>query len=218
MTIDVFNKTGAIIGQTELPDSVFAIQPRRQAMHRDRVAYLANQRQGTKKTKTRDEVSGGGKKPFRQKGTGGARAGSRRSPLMHGGGTIHGPKPIDYRMDLPRKMKQVARKSALSTRASENNILVLDDMPMPEVKTKIFVDMLKALKLDNTSVLILIPEDNKNLYLASRNIPKVSLDVATRVSTYDILTHRRILIFKDAIEPLVKIFEPKTTIISAIEF
>jgi len=179
-------------------------------MHRDVVAYLANQRQGTKKTKTRDEVSGGGKKPFRQKGTGGARAGSRRSPIMYGGGTIHGPKPIDYRMDLPKKMKQVARKSALTTRASENNILILDDMTMADIKTKSFAEMLKALKIDTTSVLILIPEDNKNLYLSSRNIPNISLDVATRVSTYQILKHRKLLIFKDAIDPLVKVFEPTT--------
>jgi large subunit ribosomal protein L4 len=206
MLVDVFNKSGNNVGKVELADSVFAVEPRLHAMHRDVVAYLANQRQGTKKTKIRSEVSGSGRKPYRQKGTGRARSGERRSPLAKGGGTIHGPKPIDYRINLPKKMKQVARKSALTIRATEKNILVLDEMQMSDIKTKAFADMLKALNINNTSVLVLIPKDDKNLYLSARNIPNITMDVADRVSTYEILKHRRLLILKDAIAPLVKVF------------
>ena len=206
MKVDVYDKNGATVGQVDLPDAVFGIEPRLHAMHRDVVAYLANQRQGTKKTKVVSEVSGSGKKPFRQKGTGGARRGNNRSPVFPGGGTVHGPKPIDYRIDLPKKMKQVARKSALTIRAKENNILVINEVVLPEINTKEFANILKALKINDTKVLVLIPKDDSKLYLSARNIPDVKLDVAVRVSTYDVLKHRRILIFQDAIEPLCKIF------------
>jgi large subunit ribosomal protein L4 len=207
MLVNVYNKTGNTAGQIELPDNVFAIEPNEHVMHRAVVTYLANQRQGTKKTKIRSEVSGGGKKPWRQKGRGGARAGSNRSPLWAGGGTIHGPKPCDYRMDLPKKVKRLARKSAFSVRAAEQNLFVLDEMTMNEVKTKTFAEMLKALNLNNTSVLVLTPEYDKTLYLSTRNIPNVTLNAADKVSTYDILKHRKLLILKDAIQPIVKTFE-----------
>jgi len=206
MLVDVYNKTGNTTGQVELADNVFAITPNEHIMHQAVVAYLANQRQGTKKTKIRSEVSGGGKKPWRQKGRGGSRAGSNRSPLWPGGGTIHGPKPIDYRMDLPKKMKKLARKSAFSVRASENNLIVLDEMQMNEIKTKSFAEMLKALKIDNTSVLVLTPSFDKMLYMSARNIPNVTLNAADKITTYDILKHRKLLILKDAIEPIVTAF------------
>ncbi|MDR0926822.1 MAG: 50S ribosomal protein L4 [Ignavibacteria bacterium] len=206
MLVDIFNKTGNTVGQIDLADDVFAIQPNEHVMHQAVVTYLANQRQGTKKTKIRSEVSGGGIKPWKQKGRGGSRAGSNRSPLWPGGGTIHGPKPIDYRIDLPKKVKRLARKSALSARAAENNIIVIDELQLNEVKTKSFADMLKALKLDATSVLVLTPAYDKSLYLSSRNIPNVTLDAFDKVSTYDILKHRKLVIFKDAIEPLVTAF------------
>lgn len=207
MLIDIYNKTGNTTGQIDLPDNVFAIEPNEHVMHRAVVTYLANQRQGTKKTKIRSEVSGGGKKPWKQKGRGGSRSGSTRSPLWPGGGTVHGPKPCDYRIDLPKKVKRLARKSAFSARASEQNIFILDEMAMNEIKTKSFSDMLKALKLNNTSVLVLIPEYNKTLYLSARNIPNVTLNAADKVSTYDILKHRKLLILKDAVETIVKTFE-----------
>ena len=206
MLVDVYNKTGNTTGQVELADNVFAITPNEHIMHQAVVAYLANQRQGTKKTKIRSEVSGGGKKPWRQKGRGGSRAGSNRSPMWPGGGTIHGPKPIDYRMDLPKKMKKLARKSAFSVRASENNLIVLDEMQMNEIKTKSFAEMLKALKIDNTSVLVLTPSFDKMLYMSARNIPNVTLNAADKITTYDILKHRKLLILKDAIEPIVTAF------------
>ena len=207
MLVDFYNRTGITAGQIELPDSVFGIEPNEHIMHRAVVTFLANQRQGTKKTKIRSEVSGGGKKPWRQKGRGGSRAGSTRSPLWKGGGTIHGPKPIDYRMELPKKVKRLARKSAFSTRAAEQNLYILDEMAMSEVKTKSFAEMLKALKLDNTSVLVLTPNYDKTLYLSARNIPNVMLDAADKISTYHILKHRKLLIFKDAIETIVNSFE-----------
>jgi len=207
MLVNLYNKTGNTTGQIELPDSVFAIEPNEHIMHRAVVTFLANQRQGTKKTKIRSEVSGGGKKPWRQKGRGGSRAGSSRSPLWKGGGTIHGPKPVDYRIDLPKKVKRLARKSAFSSRAAEQSIFVLDEMKMNEVKTKSFAEMLKALKLDNTSVLVLTAGYDKTLYLSARNIPNVMLDAADKVSTYHILKHRKLLILKDAIETIVNTFE-----------
>jgi large subunit ribosomal protein L4 len=207
MLVNLYNKTGNTTGQIELPDNVFAIEPNEHVMHQAVVTYLANQRQGTKKTKIRSEVSGGGKKPWGQKGRGGARAGSTRSPLWPGGGTVHGPKPVDYRMDLPKKVKRLARKSALSVRTAEQNILVLDEMIMNEVKTKTFSEMLKALNLNNTSVLVLTPEYDKTLYLSARNIPNITLNAADKVSTYDILKHRKLLILKDAIPTIVKTFE-----------
>ena len=207
MLVNLYNSAGTTTGQIELPDNVFAIEPNEHVMHQAVVTYLANQRQGTKKTKIRSEVSGGGKKPWGQKGRGGSRAGSNRSPLWRGGGTIHGPKPVDYRMDLPKKVKRLARKSALSVRAAEQNLFVLDEMAMSEIKTKTFADMLKALNLDNTSVLVLTSGYDKTLYLSSRNIPNVTLDAADKVSTYHILKHRKLLILKDAIEPIVKTFE-----------
>jgi large subunit ribosomal protein L4 len=206
MLVDVYNKNGNTTGQVELADDVFAITPNEHIMHQAVVTYLANQRQGTKKTKIRSEVRGGGKKPWRQKGRGGARAGSNRSPLWPGGGTIHGPKPIDYRMDMPKKMKKLARKSAFSVRASENNLIVLDEMQMNEIRTKSFAEMLKALKLDNTSVLVLTPSFDKTLYMSARNIPNITLNAADKITTYDILKHRKLLILKDAIAPIVTAF------------
>ena len=207
MLVNLYNKTGNTAGQIELPESVFGVEPNEHIMHRAVVTYLANQRQGTKKTKIRSEVSGGGKKPWKQKGRGGPRAGSNRSPLWKGGGTVHGPKPVDYRIDLPKKVKRLARKSAFSVRALEQNIFILDEMLMNEVKTKTFVGMLKALKIDNTSVLVLTPGYDKTLYLSARNIPNVTLDAADKISTYHILKHRKLLILKDAIDTIVKTFE-----------
>jgi large subunit ribosomal protein L4 len=204
MLVEIYNKNGNTTGQKiELADEVFAITPNEHIMHQAVVSYLANQRQGTKKTKIRSEVRGGGKKPARQKGRGAARMGSMRSPFYVGGGTIHGPKPTDYRMDLPKKMKKLARKSAFSVRASENNLIVLDEMQMNEIKTKEFAEVLKALKIEHTSVLVLTPSFDKILYMSARNIPNVTLNAADKITTYDILKHRKLLILKDAIAPIV---------------
>lgn len=204
MLIDVYNKLGQVIGQTELIDEIFAIEPNEHVMHQAVVTYLANQRQGTKKTKIRSEVSGGGKKPGKQKGMGGARVGSTRSPLYPGGGTIHGPKPINYRINLPVKIKKLARKSALSARVREDNLIVVEDFSLPTIKTKEFVAFLHALKLEKNNVLILLPNADMNLYMSARNIPKINVNIADKVSAYDILRHSKIVLFKGALETIVK--------------
>lgn len=206
MLVDVYNRVGSVVSQIDLADDIFGIIPNEHVMHQAVVVHLANQRQGTKKTKVRSEVRGGGKKPWRQKGRGGSRAGSTRSPLWPGGGTIHGPNPIDYRMDLPKKVRRLARKSALSSRASENNLIVLDDFSLTETKTKPFAEMLKALNINDSSILVLTADYNENMYLSARNIPNVTLNSANMINAYDILRHRKLLIMKDAVETIVTAF------------
>jgi large subunit ribosomal protein L4 len=206
MLVDVYTKDGQKSGQIELPDDVFAVEPNEHAMHLAVVQYLANHRQGTRKTKLRSEVSGGGKKPWRQKGRGTARAGSTRSPLWVGGGTIHGPKPTVFEMKLPKKIKRLARKSALSLRAKENNLMVVEDFSFDEIKTKSMAQILKNLQLDGASTLLLLPQPDYKLYMSARNIPKVEVAPADKISTYDILKHKKIVLFKGAVEPIQKTF------------
>jgi len=202
MQVDLYNKQGEVIGQVELSDEIFAIEPNEYAIHQSVVAYLAHQRQGTHKTKDRSEVSGGGKKPWRQKGRGTARAGSIRSPLWVGGGTIHGPKPHKYNLKVPIKVKRLAKKSALSIRASENNIKVLNEFYLDNYKTKEVAQLLKNLKLEGQSTLILTKDVDKILYVSTRNIPKVNVYPADKISVYDIMTHKNIVIFQNAINKI----------------
>ncbi|MGB9772077.1 MAG: 50S ribosomal protein L4 [Candidatus Kapaibacteriota bacterium] len=206
MLVDVYSKEGLVVGQIELRDDIFAIEPHEHAMHLAVVAYLANQRQGTHKTKVRSEVRGGGKKPWRQKGRGTARAGSIRSPLWVHGGTIHGPKPRDYSMKLNRKLKALARKSALSLRVQEGNFIVLEDFQIEMPKTKEFYQVLKNLKINGEKTLVLLPENSKTLYLSARNIDKVNVLEANKASAYHILAHKKLLIFKSAVEQLQATF------------
>ncbi len=206
MQIDVYTKDGQQNGQTELRDDIFAIEPNEHAMHLAVVSYLAAKRQGTHKTKTRDEVRGGGKKPWRQKGRGTARAGSTRSPLWVGGGTIHGPKPHKYHVALPKKLKRLARKSAFSLRCSENNLMIVEDFNLDAIKTKSMAEIFENLKIGGEKVLVLLPGENNNIWLSARNIPKVSVHPADRISTYEILNHKKILLFKSAIDTIEKTF------------
>ncbi len=205
MKVDLYNKNGQRTGEVELDDNVFAVKLNDDAMQKDVVAYLAHQRQGTHKTKTRKDVRGGGKKPWRQKGRGTARAGSIRSPLWAGGGTIHGPQPHKYLIKLHRKLKVLARKSALSLRCSENNLCVLEDFTFEEIKTRQMAEVLRNFNFQEDSTLLLIPEIDNKIYLSSRNIPRLSVYPADKVSTYDILKHRKIMIFKSAVDRLVEI-------------
>lgn len=202
MTLDVVTKDGAKAGTIELPASVFGVEPSEHAMYLAVRAYLAHRRQGTHKTKTRTEVRGGGHKPFKQKGTGGARRGSSRSPLLPGGGTIHGPKPHEYTVDLPVKVKRLARKSALSLRAAEQNVVIVEDFTMGGAKTKEIASMLKALKIDGSKVLVLLPGVDRNIVLSARNIPGVTTFPADKISAYDVLSHGKVVIFKSAIATL----------------
>lgn len=206
MKVDVLSVTGQKNGEVELPDSIFGIEPNEHVMYQAVRVYLAHQRQGTHKTKTRTEVSGGGKKPWKQKGRGTARAGSTRSPLWVGGGTIFGPRPHLYTIDIPRKMKRLARKSALSCRAQENSIVVVDDLSFNDHKTKNMVSVLKALNLADQKTLVLLPGVNENVVTAARNLPNVMTAPADKISTYDILNHKKLLITKSAIETIVHSF------------
>lgn len=205
MTVDVRTKDGATAGTIELPESIFGVEPNEHAMYQAVRAYLAHRRQGTAKTKTRTEVRGGGKKPFKQKGTGGARRGSSRSPLNPGGGIIHGPVPHLYSVDLPIKVKRLARKSALALRAKELNLVVVEDFTLPVAKTKDMATILKALNIDG-KVLVLLPSVDQTIVKSARNIPGVTTFPADKISAYDVLSHGKLLIFKSAMQTLEQSF------------
>ncbi len=206
MKVDVYSKSGQVSGQMELPDAIFNMEPHEHAMYLDVRAYLAHQRQGTHKSKERAEVSGGGKKPWKQKGRGTARAGSTRSPLWVGGGTVFGPRPHEYNLTVPKKVKRLARKSALTLRLRESNFVVVEDFDVAEIKTKQVAELLKALKLDGQKILHLMPAANEKLYLSCRNIDRLTTAAADKVSTYDILSNKKILVHKSAIDVIVKTF------------
>ncbi|MCK9424749.1 MAG: 50S ribosomal protein L4 [Ignavibacteriaceae bacterium] len=203
MLIDVYKIDGTLSGEkVELNDGVFGIEPNDHVIYLSVKAYLANQRQGTHKTKERGEVSGGGKKPWKQKGRGGARAGTTRSPLWVGGGTIFGPRPRDYRQDLPKKVKALARRSALSYKAKDEQLLVVDDFSFENPKTQSFLSILKALKIDGKKTLLLTNGKQENVWKSGRNINKVKILEAHKASPYQILNNQVLLVQKSAIEVL----------------
>ena len=170
-------------------------------------SYLANQRQGTSKAKERGEVRGGGKKPWKQKGRGGARAGTSRSPLWVGGGTIFGPRPRDYRQDLPKKVKKLARISALSSKVKDEQLMVVEDFNIESPKTKDFVQILSALDAGGKKVLLLTNGNQSTVYRSGRNIPKVKVLEADKASTYDILNNQILVLQESAVNTITKNFE-----------
>ncbi|MEN3038206.1 MAG: 50S ribosomal protein L4 [Candidatus Kryptonium sp.] len=207
MKVEVYKIDGTKSGEyVELKPEIFEIKPNDHAIYLAVKAYLANQRQGTHKTKTRGEVSGGGRKPWPQKHTGRARAGSIRSPLWVGGGTVFGPVPRDYSLDLPKKVKQLARKSALSYKLKDDQIIVVEDFTFDQPKTKKMVEILKAFNLLNKKVLLLTANTDLNVYKSGRNIPGLNILEAYKASTYDILNNQMILIQKSAVEVLQNTF------------
>jgi large subunit ribosomal protein L4 len=206
MKVDIYTKDGNKSGSIELPDSIFNIEPHEHAMYLAVRSYLAHQRQGTHKSKERAEVSGGGKKPWKQKGRGTARSGSTRSPLWVGGGTVFGPKPHKYSIDLPKKVKRLARKSALTLRVREHNFIVVEDFGFEQIKTQQMASILANLKISGEKILYLLPSTNEVMYLSSRNINNLTTQVADKISTYDILNNKKILIQKSAVDVLVKTF------------
>lgn len=207
MTLDVYKIDGKTSGEKiELSDKVFSIEPNDHAIYLSVKAYLANQRQGTHKAKERSEVSGGGRKPWKQKGRGGARAGTTRSPLWVGGGTIFGPRPRDYRQDLPKKVKRLARKSALSYKAKDSQLMVVEDFSLESPKTKDFVSMLDALKISGKKVLLLTTDFNENIFKSGRNVQKVKVLEASKASTYDILNNQVLVLQKSAIKVIEDTF------------
>jgi large subunit ribosomal protein L4 len=210
MTLDIYKIDGTLSDEKlELADDIFGFEPNDHAIYLAVKSYLANQRQGTSKTKERGEVRGGGKKPWKQKGRGGARAGTTRSPLWVGGGTIFGPRPRDYREDLPKKIKKLARKSALSHKVKDNQIILVEDFSFEKPKTKDFTNILSALKVNGKKVLLLTNGNNDSVYKSGRNIPKVQILEAEKVSTYDILNNQILILQKGAVEKISKAFARK---------
>jgi len=194
--------------KTELRDSIFAIEPNETVIYEDVRRYMANQRQGTAKTKERGEVRGGGRKAYRQKGTGMARRGSIRSPLLKGGGTTFGPRPRVHNVKMTKKMRRLARKSALSLKAGDEAITIVQDFKYEEPKTGKVADMLKAFDWDNKKVLILTGETDINLYKSARNIPGVHVLEGNKPTTYQILDADFILIQESAVDLLQDSIEP----------
>jgi large subunit ribosomal protein L4 len=202
--VKVYNMSGAEVGSIDLNDDIFAIDVNEHAMHLAVVQYLANKRQGTQSAKTRAEVSGGGRKPWRQKGTGRARQGSIRSPQWTGGGVVFAPKPRDYSFKLNKKLKRLALKSALTTKAVENKIIVLDELTLSEVKTK---EMVKVLSNINAGkALIVMDGSNKNVMLSARNIPEVKTAAVNTINVYDLLKYNTLVMTKDALAKIEEVY------------
>ena len=202
--ISVFDMTGKKVADTELNDAIFGIEPNKAIMHAMVVNYLANQRQGTQSTKTRAEVRGGGRKPWRQKGTGRARQGSIRSPQWVGGGVVFAPKPRDYSFKLNKKVKRLALQSALSTKVAEGKIIVLDELNLAEVKTK---DMAKVLANINCGkALIVMDGTNTNVMLSARNIPDVKTASVSTINVYDLLKYNTLVVTKDAVAKIEEVY------------
>ena len=215
MTLDVYKIDGSKSGEKiDLSDSIFAIEPNDHAIYLSVKSFLANQRQGTSKAKERGEVRGGGKKPWKQKGRGGARAGTSRSPLWVGGGTIFGPRPRDYRQDIPKKLRRLARKSAFSYKIKDEQLLVVEDFNIEQPKTKEFYNILNALKISGKKVLLLTEVNNPNIYKSGRNIPKVKVLEAAKASTYDLLNNQILVLQKSAVKEIEKTFTANAEVVS----
>ena len=208
MELSVYNIQGAETGKkVALTEAVFGVEPNDHAIYLDVKQYLANQRQGTHKSKERGEVAGSTKKIKKQKGTGGARAGSRKSPVFTGGGRVFGPRPKDWSFKLNKKLKQLARKSALSYKAKENNITVLENFNFEAPKTKDFKKILSALALDAKKTLLVLPEHNKNVYLSGRNLQRAKVVTADSLNTYDVLNADKLVLSEGSLEKIHQLFE-----------
>ena len=203
--VKVYNMNGQPVSDLELNDAVFGIEPNAVVMHAAVVNYLANQRQGTQSTLTRTEVSGGGKKPWRQKGTGHARQGSTRSPQWRHGGVALGPKPRSYSCSLNKKVKRLALLSALSSKVADEDIVVLDEIKTDEFKTKTIVNMLKALKVDEKALIVLDTNDKKVIKSAA-NIPGIKTTQYNTLNVYDILNYNKFIIVKDAVAKIEEVY------------
>jgi large subunit ribosomal protein L4 len=204
MEVKVLNVTGKETGaKVQLSDSIFGIEPNDHAIYLDVKQYLANQRQGTHKSKQRNEIAGSTRKLYKQKGTGGARAGSIKSPLFNGGGRVFGPQPRDYSFKLNKKLKSLARKSALSYKAKDNSILVLEDFNFDSIKTKNYIKMEADLNVtDVKTLLVLAGAENNNVYLSSRNLKKTKVISVEQLNTYDVLNAGKLLLTSGALKTL----------------
>ncbi|MBM6921135.1 50S ribosomal protein L4 [Phocea massiliensis] len=203
--IQVLNMAGKEVSTIELSDAIFGIEPNTAVMHAAVVNYLANQRQGTQSTLTRTEVSGGGRKPWRQKGTGHARQGSIRAPQWTHGGVALGPKPRDYSYSLNKKVKRLALKSALSSKVAENNLVVVDSITMDSFKTKTIVEMLAALNVTGKA-LIVLPELDEKVIKSANNIAGVKTTLVNTLNTYDVLNYDKFVVVVDAVKKIEEVY------------
>ena len=204
--INVVDMTGKKVSDLELSEAVFGITPNESAMHTMVVNYLAAQRQGTQSTLTRTEVSGGGRKPWRQKGTGHARQGSTRSPQWRHGGIALGPKPRKYTFSVNKKVRRLAMKSALSTKVIDSNLIVVDAITMDEFKTKAMIEMLKAVGADGKKALIVTPESDLKVMKSASNIPGVKTSPVNAINVYDILNYDKFIVAKDAVAKIEEVY------------
>ena len=202
--VSVYNIEGKEVGSIELNDAVFGVEVNEHLVHMAVVNQLANNRQGTQSAKTRSEVSGGGRKPWRQKGTGHARQGSTRSPQWTGGGVVFAPKPRDYSFKMNKKEKRAALCSALSSKVAESQIIVLDEFKLDDIKTKKFAEVMSNLKVDKA--LVVIEGENKNVVLSGRNIPTVKVSATNEINTYDVLKYETLVVTKAAVEKLEEVY------------
>ncbi len=199
-TVDVFNLNREVTGQLELSDSIFGVPVKPHVMHEVVVYQLAKRRAGTVNTKGRSDVAGGGKKPWRQKGTGRARAGTSRSPVWRGGGTIHGPHPRDYDMRVPKKVRRLALKMALTQKVIDDGFKVLDQFKLEKIKTKDFADLLDRFDLQKT--LVVLPEPNENIEKSARNIPNVKILRSEGLNVYDLLNYHSVILSRECVSKI----------------
>lgn len=204
--VEVKDINNNVVGTVSLPESIFGVEVKEGLLHAAVVNYLANQRQGTHATKTRGMVSGGGRKPWRQKHTGRARHGSIRSPLWRGGGVVFGPQPRDYSYKMPKKQKRLALKSALTAKLQDGELIVVDALNIDEPKTKKMVEVLKGLGINGHSVLVVTKDRDENVILSARNIPGVTVMRAQDINTYEVLVHERVVLTKDALQRIQEVW------------
>ena len=202
--VAVYNTEGKEVDKLELNDSVFGVEINEHLVHQAVVAQLANKRQGTQSAKTRAEVRGGGRKPWRQKGTGHARHGSTRSPQWTGGGVVFAPKPRDYSMKLNRKEKAGAMKSVLTSKVNEEKFIVLDELKLDEIKTKKFVEVMKNLEV--SKALVVTKDNDQNVVLSAKNVPNVKTALTNTINVYDILKYDTVVITKDAVAAIEEVY------------
>ncbi|MFI5139226.1 MAG: 50S ribosomal protein L4 [Sphingobacteriales bacterium] len=203
MEVNVVNVSGKETGaKVQLPESVFGIEPNDHAIYLDVKQFLANQRQGTHKAKQRNEIAGSTRKLYKQKGTGGARAGSVKSPLFNGGGRVFGPQPRDYSFKLNKKLKVLARKSALSYKAQDSSIVVVEDFTFDAIKTKSYIQLTADLNVSDVKTLLVLGAANNNVYLSSRNLKKTKVILAEQLNTYDVLNAGKLILTTGALKTL----------------
>ena len=203
---DLYNMTGEVVGEIDLSDSIFGLEQISEAcMHNSVVNTLANRRQGTQSTKTKSEVAGGGRKPWKQKGTGRARQGSIRSAQWIKGGIVHGPSPRSYSYTLPKKMKRLALKSAFTSKLNNNELIVIDQLVFDEIKTKSMINVLKNLKVE-TSALIVSAVKDVNVIRSASNIPRITTALVNTISVYEILKHGKLILTKDAVSKIEEVY------------